>query len=337
MPSAHSRSVPHRGVMTPPKLPAAALDLLARQDQVATTTQLRKAGVTTETVRWHTGRTWRVILPRVVILTRDGPTDRQRTIGALLWAGPRAYLSGSSAAEHHGIRSAARRDGLVEMLTPHPHATRRKGYASVRRTEIEDHDIRTIGPIRVASPAHSAIGAAASVRRDSDREAILIEAVQRGIASVDDLAEWAYRMRPADTARLEPALEAAASGVWSVPEGTLLQLVQTSAVLSEPYPNPPLLGPDRKRLVTPDLWFDDVAMAVMVHSFEFHAQSEQWVDTVERDSDLTAAQVVVLGVTPTSLRRNPEGVLDRIESCYQAAAARPRPDVVMNHEATQAS
>jgi hypothetical protein len=319
--------------MTPPKLPEAALDLLARQDHVVTTTQLRAAGVTTETVRWHTGRTWRVILPRVVLLSRETPTDRQRTIGALLWAGPKAYLTAANAAEHHGIRSAARRDGMVEMLTPHPYATRSKGYASVRRTELEDHDIRTLGPIRVASPAHSAITAAAQARRDSLREAILIEAVQRDIASVDDLAEWAYRMRPADTARLEPALAAAAAGVWSVPEGMLLDLVRTSSVLSEPLTNPTLLGSARTRLVTPDLWFDDVALAVMVHSHEYHSQGDQWVETVERDGDLTAEKIVVLGVTPTSLRRRPEDVLARIEKCYRAAASRPRPDVVVDHGA----
>ena len=111
------------------------------------------------------------------------------------------------------------------MLTPHPCATRSKGFATVRRTELLDHDIRTIGPIRVAAPAHAAVGAALAKRRPEDREAVLIEAVQRHVAELDDLAEWAYRLRPRDTFRIEPALRAAASGAWSVPESALLDPV----------------------------------------------------------------------------------------------------------------
>ena len=310
------------------QLPRAALDLLAHQDQVATTVQLRNAGVSKETVRWNAGRAWHVLLPRVVVLGRDTPTERQRLIGALLWAGPNAYVADANAASFHGITSAARKDSHIDMRTPYPHATRHKGFASVQRTELTDHDIRTVGPLRYASPAGSAIGAAVRAPRPADREAILIEAVQRRVCTIDELAEWAFRLRPRDTARIEAALEAAGSGVWSLPEADLLELVSRSVVLPNAVPNPALAGPDGRRLITPDLWFDDVAMAVMVHSHRQHSQGEDWDKTVERDGELTSAGVVVVGVTPTSLRRRPGVLLDRIEQTYRVAQARPRPNVV---------
>lgn len=304
-----------------------ARDLLSRQDQVATTMQLRAAGLTKTAVHWNAGRHWRLLLPRVVIVSRDSPTDRQRLIAALLWAGPKAYLANATAAVHHGITSAVRHDGIVDLLTPHPCSTRRKGFAQVTRTELEDHDVRVIGPIRVASPAHAAIGAALNAGRPSDREAILIEAVQKRIATVDDLADWAYRLRPRDTFRLEPALQAAASGAWSSPEATLLGLVSTSPVLAEPWLNPSLRGPDGSALVTPDLWFDELAVAVMVHSHRHHSQGEDWDSTVDRDAELSSLGVVVVGVTPGRLRRDPEAVLLRIEAACRTAEQRPRPPV----------
>jgi len=40
--------------------------------------------------------------------------------------------------------------------------------------------------------------------------------------------------------------------------------------------NPRLKDMHDKRLTTPDLWFDDVGMAVMVHSRQFHSGALQW-------------------------------------------------------------
>ncbi|MFL6204437.1 MAG: hypothetical protein ACJ739_03730, partial [Acidimicrobiales bacterium] len=108
----------------------------------------------------------------------------------------------------------------------------------------------------------------------------------------------------------------------------VLHLVSGSSVLSPAWANPWLARPDGSPLTTPDVWFDDVAMAVMVHSRRYHAEGERWDDTVEADSDLVAAGVVVVGVTPHRIRADPPRVLHRLERAYLAAAARPRPAVV---------
>ena len=89
-------------------------------------------------------------------------------------------------------------------------------------------------------------------------------------------------------------------------------------MVPEPWLNPELRVADGGRLTTPDLWLDDVAMAVMVHSREFHSGVIDWESTVERDSDLSACGVVV-GVTPGAIARDPARVLGRIERAYATA------------------
>jgi hypothetical protein len=90
-------------------------------------------------------------------------------------------------------------------------------------------------------------------------------------------------------------------------------------VLPQPWPNPELSDLEGKRLTTPDLWFDDVGMAVMVHSRQFHAGVLQWDATVDAAADLSANRVVVIGVTPSALARDPPAVLRRLETAYLTA------------------
>lgn len=111
------------------------------------------------------------------------------------------------------------------------------------------------------------------------------------------------------------------SGAWSLPEGDLLTLLRSSPLLLEPLANPRLEDAHGRRLTTPDAWFDDVALAVMVHSREFHNGPLQWEQTIESDSDLTAERIPVVGVTPGSITRDPRRVLTRVENAYRAAVA----------------
>ena len=260
------------------------LDLLARQDGVVTRAQLLEHGVSYPAVRWNAGRAWRVVLPQVFGIFREQPTVRQRQIATLLWAGPKSVLSGATAARLHGVTSADPRE-RIHVLVPAPQRSRSSGFAEVRRTLIPDVAAITKGPLRLSSPARAVVDAARVARAADTRSAILIEAVQRGITTVDDLHQWVLRLRPRDAAPLHGPLSDTASGAWSVPESELLDLVATSSVLPAPWANPTLNGPAGVRLTTPDAWFDDVALAVMVHSRRHHSEADQWDETVERDAD----------------------------------------------------
>ena len=111
-----------------------------------------------------------------------------------------------------------------------------------------------------------------------------------------------------------------AAGAWSVPESDLLALTRTSRRLPAPMANPLLTGPAGEALTSPDIWLDDVGLAVMVQSRQFHADGLDWEATVEQGSDLSAVRVVVVGVTPAALVRDPEAQLRRIERAHEAAA-----------------
>ncbi len=123
-------------------------------------------------------------------------------------------------------------------------------------------------------------------------------------------------------AAIRRAVGVVASGAWSVPEADLLRLLATSTVLPQAWANPDLYGEDGGRLTTPDVWFDEVGLAVMVHSRRFHGAELDWVSTVEADSDLVAAGVIVLGVTPMSISRSASTVLARVEAAWRSAARR---------------
>lgn len=310
-----------------PELSSTLRDVLARQDGVVTRAQLRENGLTDAAIRWNAGRRWRVLLPGVFLVSGHPPRPRQRLVAGLLWAGGRSVLAGATAAAQHGITAADPRD-RVHLLVPAPLASRRAGFAEVRRSLLHDHAVVTRGPVRLSSPARAAVDAAWSARTTDARTAILVEAVQRGLCSVDELAEWVHRLRPRDAARLRAPLDAAASGAWSVPEAELLDLVASSRVLPDVWANPRLEMPDGTLLTTPDAWFDAVGMAVMVHSRRFHSSPDDWDDTVEADADLVAAGIVVVGVTPRRIRTCGTEVLRRLERSHAAAAARPRPAVI---------
>ena len=129
--------------------------------------------------------------------------------------------------------------------------------------------------------------------------------------------------------RLRRALQEAAAGAWSVPEADLAALVHTSRVLPTVWLNPGLADENGTRLTTPDVWLDDVGMAVMIHSREFHAGALQWNATVVDDSELSSHRIVVVGVTPEQLAKDPASVLRRIENHYVTARRSGfRPSVV---------
>lgn len=299
--------------------------LLGTQDEVATRQQLVALGVTPAAIRWNAGRSWRVVLPRVYLLSRERPTPRQRLRAAVLWAGGDAVLSGPTAARLYGV-TAADAGGRVHLVTSPPRRGREAGFATVRRSLLQDRG-RVHDGLPVSSVARAVVDSAVGSRFPDRREALFIESVQRRLTTVEDLAEWIYRLRPRDAAGLHLALRAAASGAWSVPEHDLLTLMSGSAHLPRAMPNPMLCSSTGASLTRPDAWLDDVAMAIMVHSHRYHSQGEDWDRTVASDADLVSAGVVVVGVTPRQIGRGPGDVIRRIESAYAVARRRPRPDV----------
>ena len=54
-------------------------------------------------------------------------------------------------------------------------------------------------------------------------------------------------------------------------------------------------------------------------------RDSQWDQTVGSDADLTAAGIVVVGVTPRQIDTRMPEVLERVERAFAVARRRPRP------------
>lgn len=297
------------------------------RDGVMTRAELHDLGVTDARIHWLVARKrWQLVLPGVVLLSSAPPTRRQQLVSALLLGGPDAVVGGPAAARFHGVRSIPP-TGPVHVLAPRSRARRRHLWADVRPTRLEDPEVVETSLLRYSSIPRAVVDAARWAPTQQDADARVIEAVQRRLTGPVELASWVNRLNRRDSARARRALEAAASGVWSIPEAEVVELMAGSRLLPAPWLNPHLEDATGHRLLTPDLWLDDVAMAVMVHSQQFHDGPGQWDRTVAEDAELGAHGVVVVGVTPRSLRREAAVVLDRIERAYRVARTRPRPGV----------
>lgn len=293
------------------------------QQRLFTREQLLDAGVTQERLRWRLGRTWSSPLPGVVLIGDAELDETQRLRAALLYAGPRALLAGSTAAALHGVRRAASR--TVHVLVPRDCSARRHRWVHVHRSAVADLRATTRDSLAVTSVRRAVVDAARWCGDDREAEALVIEACQRRLTTTDRLARELERFgRAPGTARARRALVWAEAGAWSVAEADLLRLVAASALLPPPMLNPEARTATGERLTSPDLWFDDVALAVMVHSKEHHLIGDDWERTITSDADLSIAGATVIGIAPTTIARDPASALRRVEQAYAAARSRPR-------------
>jgi hypothetical protein len=292
----------------------AAVELLRRQDELATRAQLYKTGLTRAVIRWRLGRSWTAVVGPVIAATRAPLTPRQRLVAAQLLAGPQGIITGEHACLHQGL-TAVPGHRAVRVLVPMSHEARRVGFVVITRTRRPDLQPLLDGVLRLARIPRAVMDAARFATSVDEARAVIIEAVQTGRATLEQLQHELDAGPRRHSAFARRALADARTGVWSVSEAHLLHLCAGSTVLPHGYPNP-VLEHCGLRLLSPDLWFDDVALAVMVHSRAHHLRDADWEGTVERDSELTAHGATVIGFTPRSIATEPQRVLERIEQVY---------------------
>jgi len=309
---------------------AALQPLLALQQGLVTRAQLRDVGATRAELRWRLGRQWSLVLPHVVLTGRGPLSGAQQLLAAVLEVGDGAVVTGHRACAWHGLRSAYGNRPVTVLAGP-TQASRQLGFVVVRRTARPDPRAVARGVVRIASTARAVADAARDAHDLGEARAVVLEAVQRRLVRVEDL-EHEVEAGPRHGSRTaRAAVRDARAGSWSVPEAELLHRCSRSAVLPRPWPNPWLEADDGTPLVSPDLWFDDVGLAVMVHSRAHHLRDEDWEGTVESDGRLAEHGVLVVAFTPRSIRLRPDEVVARIERVYRSAlrAGRARPRVRM--------
>lgn len=303
--------------------------LAERQLGVVTRGQLLADGLSAAAVRRRLVSEWRLVLPGVVSLGRQPLAGDARLIAALLMAGPDGVVTGAAAARRHGLTNVPGWAVHVDVLVPFNHASRAAGFVRILRTRRMPDGTHHDGPLVLAPVARAVADLCRVVLDERDTRAVVIEAVQKGRVSVDALQHELLAGPRRGSAPLRRGVDAAASGAWSAPEHDLLLLLARSPTLPHAWPNPRLTTASGQRLPTPDAWFDDVGLAIQVHSQRHHAASDDWARTVRADSALAEAGVLRLSVTPREIISAPRDVLARVERLYGSLRASDRPAVVM--------
>jgi hypothetical protein len=215
------------------------------------------------------------------------------------------------------------------MLVEAHQAARSASFVRVRRTHRPPQRLYRDGVVELAPPARAIADTIRAGMPADEARALAIRAVQKRTVELTDLVHELHAGPRRGSALLRVAVEAAGTGAWSLPEHDLLLLLSTSTSLPRAWPNPELRTVSGVRLPTPDAWFDDVGLAIQVHSAAHHAAGPDWDRTVRADSALAEAGILRVSVTPHEIATIPRDVLARIEATHASLSPSARPPVRM--------
>jgi len=149
--------------------------------------------------------------------------------------------------------------------------------------------------------------------------------VQRNRCTIPELTAELSRGPVRGSARFRHALAEVASGVRSVAEGDLRNLLRRGRV-PVPYFNAKLYAGE-VFLAMPDAWWPAVGVAIEVDSREWHLSPADWERTLRRHAEMSAHGIIVLHFTPGQIRPEPERVLAAVKKALTSAAGRPALDI----------
>ncbi|WP_086865691.1 hypothetical protein [Amycolatopsis lexingtonensis] len=294
---------------------------------VITVAHLESLGVPQRTSyrRCLPGRPWQRLLPGVVLLRTGEPTRRQLLEGALLYCGEQALITGLESCRRQGLRRPARPGEPVHLLLPAHLKTTSSGYVLVERTTRMPAAIPVDG-LPLVPVVRSVLD---ECRRLTDRgavRALLAEAVQQLKIDPVDLSTELENGSTRGSALPRSALREITRGARSAAEADALALPRRAG-LPEPVWNFELRDERGRYVATPDAWWDDVALAWEIDSYEFHFEQPGYAATLARNNRYAAAGVSVVQTVPSKLRADPDAVIAELVAAYRAAAIRPRPPV----------
>ncbi|MFI9456094.1 hypothetical protein [Amycolatopsis sp. NPDC052450] len=269
------------------------------------------------------GGPWQRLLPGIILLHPAPPTVGERVIGALLHAGPRALVTGAEACRRHGLRPRELPpDDDVHVLIPHEHKVRSAEFVTVERTHrLPEPRIREGVPlaplVRATTDTCRRLRAVEPVGR------LLVEAIQRGHCSPDALAHELNTGSKRGTA-IPRRILGEWKDLYSVAEARA-KILSRSLTVQPSHWNPEICDSRGGYIGRPDAWWDDVALAWEIDSFDFHFYREDYRRTVVRNTRYATAGITVVQTLPSRLLTDPAGVLAELEAARLAASARPRP------------
>jgi len=242
---------------------------------------------------------------------------------ALLYAGPRAVVTGVDACALLGLRNVPTRP-TVHVLVPDHCRYGSTSWLKVERTIRPPAPVLARG-IPVSPPARAVLDFARFSGDDREVTAALAEVVQRRMASVRALSAELEAGSNFGSARPRRVL-ADLGGVHSVAEAEARMFLR-GAGLPDATWNPDVVDSTGRWLGRPDAWFDDVALAWEIDSVEYHLDRDNYAATMAKHTRMTAAGVIVVHTLPSWLRTRSDDVRAELQRAYATARRRPRPEV----------
>jgi hypothetical protein len=303
---------------------------------VARVGQLERLGVPGCTVRarWQAGGPWQRLLPGVVLMQSGAPSEHQRLLAALVYAGGDAILTGAAACRCYGLRRLPP-DNKVHVLVAAERQPASAGFVVVERT-TRLPQARSVEGLPMAPAVRAVLDAARRLRRLDQVRALVAEAVQRQLCQVTELTAELAAGCQAGTAAVRQVLQEVDAGVRSVAECHARALVAESPLSGMLHWNVAVFDERGNFLAIPDAWADVVALAWEIDSYEFHLSPQDYGRTLRRRAAMTSAGIIVAHVLPSHVRTQPQSALAELEDAYRLASQRPRPPVRMAYPAVGA-
>ncbi|MFD7116931.1 hypothetical protein ACFWAA_07715 [Streptomyces sp. NPDC059922] len=315
---------------------AAIAQLSRTQRRLATTRQLRAAGLAASTAgaRCAPSGPWQRPLPGVVLMQTGAPDVRQRLLAAVLYAdtetaalsGTKAALTGEAALALYGVRDAG--TDRADVLVAARRGLRDRAYVHLRRTSRWPPTLLVDG-IPCVRPVRAASDFAAQEPSPERIRAILATTVQRCSCHPEDLRAELHASHALRNPAVRTALDELRAGIRSIAEGQARTTLHTAG-LPDALWNPALFTPTGTFLARPDAYWPFAGVALEVDSEEYHLGVAEYRTTLRRRLLLESHGIDVTSAAPALIRDHPEELVAAIRTKLHLAKSRPaRPNIII--------
>lgn len=295
---------------------------LAAQHQVITRQQALECGVPRSTVNlWcGPGGKWQKLLPGVYLTVTGRPTSEQRLVAAVLYAGPRAVVTGPAALRLHRLRAPG--PDVIDVLVPAAVKRQSTGFVRLHRSRRAPR-VYQAGAIRFCHAARAVADSARVLTSLDDVKAVVAEAVQRQACSIAELGLELEEGPSQDSALLRAALTSVRAGARSVAEDRFRECVMKSDLPAPRY-NVFLRAADGTDIGDVDAWWADAGVSVEIDSQEYHFYRADWLRTDAKRSRLLKHGVFPHNIAPARVDHEWDAVCDELRSSLEMGRKRPR-------------
>ncbi len=295
--------------------------ILSRQHHVITRRQALQCGVPHSTVEnWvGPGAKWQKMLPGVYSAVTGKPTQQQRHVAALLYAGPESVITGPCAIRLHRLRSPG--PDTIDVLVPWAVKRQSTGFVRVFRTRRMP-GFYTTGPVRFARVGRAVADAARGFTALDDVRAVVAEAVQRRACTIAEIGLELEEGTSRGAAHLRTALAEVRAGARSAAEARFLKRLQRSD-LPMPEFNVLLVAADGTDIAEVDAWWAAAGVAAEIDSQEYHFYRADWLKTNARHSRLLKYGILPHHFAPSRIDSDWNAIYDELTCSIEKGLQRP--------------